>query len=68
MYEGISVAAKVTMTEVMKGRMFLMAMRPMDVPKHREARLYSRSRIIMTWVRIKYATPSQPVTVKHQGP
>ena len=47
----------------MKGRIFLKAMRLIGVPRHLEARLYSLSRMMMTWVRIKYATPSQPMTV-----
>ena len=37
--------------------------RVMGVPRHRDARLYSRSRMMMTWVRIKYAIPIQPVMV-----
>ena len=60
---GFSKKFDIFMTEVMKGRMFLVAIRVMGVPRQREARLYSRSRMIITCVRIKYAIPIQPVTV-----
>ena len=49
------------MTEVRKGRMFLVTIRLTGVPRHLEAREYSRSRMIKTWVRMKNATPNQPV-------
>ena len=52
------------MTLVMKGRMFFSAIFTVEVPRHREARLYSRSRMMITWVRIKAAILSQPMTVK----
>lgn len=41
----------VTMKLIMKGRMFFTAMRAVEEPRQREARLYSRSRMIMTCVR-----------------
>ena len=42
----------VTMMEVMKGRMFFMAILKVDVPRHFDARLYSRSRMITTCIRM----------------
>jgi hypothetical protein len=42
MYEGISVAISVTITEVINGRMFFIAILNVEVPRHLEARLYSR--------------------------
>ena len=36
---------------VMKGRIFFMAILMVLVPRQREARLYSRSRMMMTWMR-----------------
>ena len=36
---------------VMKGRMFFKAILRVLVPRHREARLYSRSRMMMTCTR-----------------
>ena len=41
------------MTEIRYGRMFFTIMVPVRVPRHLEAMLYSRSRMIMTWVRMK---------------
>ncbi len=63
MYEGISAASRVTITEVMKGRMFLVAIRVIGVPRQRDARLYSLSLIMMTCVRMKYAIAIHPVMV-----
>ncbi len=45
-------AASVIMKEVIKGRMFFMAIRRMGVPRQREARLYSLSRMMMTCIRM----------------
>ena len=44
--------------------MFLVAIRTKGVPRQREAKLYSRSRMMITCVRIKYAIAIQPVMVK----
>ena len=49
---------------VMNGRMLRTAMRNTFVPRQRDARLYSRSRMMMTCVRMKYAMLIQPVTVR----
>ena len=51
------------MTDVINGRIFFIAMRKIEVPRHFDARLYSLSRMITTCVRIKYAMASHPVTV-----
>ena len=62
MYDGSSVARNVTMTDVRNGSMFLEMTRGMGVPRQRDAREYSLSRIIMTCVLKKNAIGSQPVT------
>ena len=63
MYAGSSLASSVTITEVMYGRMFREITLRAGVPRQRDARLYSLSRMISTCVRMKKAIPSQPVTV-----
>ena len=54
----------VTITEIINGRIFLNAIVKIFVPNVFDARLYSRSLIIITCVRIKNAIPNHPVTVK----
>lgn len=43
--------------------MFFIAMRTVEVPRHFDARLYSRSRMMTTCVLMKYAILIQPVIV-----
>ena len=49
-YEGSSVARSVTITEVKNGSMFFVTTLLIGVPRHFEAREYSRSRMIITCV------------------
>ena len=51
------------MTEMRYGRMFLTIIVHVLVPRHLDAMLYSRSRMIMTCVRMKYATKIHSVHV-----
>src|SRR5690554_2628372 len=58
---GIDSAMRIMMTEIRYGKMFFVIMRCVGVPSARDARLYSRSRMIMTRFRISRAMGSQPV-------
>ena len=48
-------------TDTICGSRFFIITRRVGVPRQRDARLKSRSRMIMTWLRIKRARPIQPV-------
>ena len=50
MHPGIEEAIKVTIKEIIYGRIFLVAIWKLELPRHFDARLYSRSRIMITWV------------------
>src|SRR5690625_2612778 len=58
---GMDSAMRIIMTEIKYGKMFFVMMRCVGVPNAREAKLYSRSRMIMTKLRMSRAMGSQPV-------
>ena len=65
MAEGIDSAMRSMTTDTRYGSRLRRMMRYTGVPRHREARLYSLSRMMMIWLRINRAMLSQPV--KHRA-
>ena len=65
MARGMDKATRIMITEITWGSRFLVITRPVGVPRHREARLNSRSRMITIWLRMNRAVGSHPV--KHMA-
>ena len=61
MAPGTASAMRSMMTDTMYGSRFFVMILRVGVPRQREARLYSRSRMMTIWLRMKRAIENQPV-------